>query len=153
MHGGTAQLTPLGDPRRGGRPVTTGLYVRHLRTSILEGFQGARPGTLDDEIRLAKALLDWAVEKFIANPTGGIPIHVSSDSSLPNSRKVVTFKPWTEVVAMHEDRVRRLEEARARITALGGAVGGDLPDLHDPWVVGILENQPNEPSDPDSNDK
>lgn len=126
-HGGFQQALPRGDPRRGGRPVTTGLYARHLTPDMLAAFNAAGPGSLDDEIRLAKSKLDWAVAKWQAAPLGGVPVNAAKDR--------VTIKPWVEIVLQIAALVRRLEGTRM---ALKRAEQGG-PGVLEPYKVFLAE--------------
>jgi len=101
FHGGKQQLEPKGGP-----PIKHGLYARHLTPEMLEAFKAATVDTLDPEIRLAKAKLDWAVGKWVGDPDGGV---ITSDGP-----RGTGFLPWAEVVRMHQESVAKLIESRAK---------------------------------------
>ncbi len=114
MHNGDAQVAPPGHPRRGGAPEQHGLYSRHLKPEQREAFDRARLGSLDDEIRLAKAKLDWATRKWAQDEDGGLV-------TMRGEAEVI--RPWTDVVGEWEERVRRLELARQQLLSKGSGSG------------------------------
>lgn len=109
FHGGGKAKFPPGDPRRGGVERRTGLYARHLPPEQLEAFDAAALGNLDQEIRLAKANLDWAVQRWTEDPLGGV-VTTRGDKS-------ITERLWVDIVREHGEHVRKLEAARAVILA------------------------------------
>lgn len=64
MHGGTQQKKPPGDEARGGRPPESGVYAKFLPADLEEkyGAVGDALGSLDEEIRVARAYMARAVE-------------------------------------------------------------------------------------------
>lgn len=96
----------------GGNPGTHQLYSRHLKPEQLEAWNAAAAlkDTLDPEIQLARAKLDWAVAQWMADPTGGL------HKSRSDGAKVIseTWIPWVEVVRMHTENVAKLVETRSK---------------------------------------
>lgn len=107
FHGGRNQQTP-----KGGNPGTHQLYSRHLQPDQLAAWNAAAAlkDTLDPEIQLARAKLDWAVQQWVEDPTGGLY------KSRSDGEKVIseTWIPWSEVVRMHTANVAKLVETRSR---------------------------------------
>ncbi len=103
FHGGRNQQKP-----KGGARAKHHLYSRHLTPEMLEAWNAATPDTLDPEIRLAKAKLDWAVQQWVDDPTGGLK-KSRADGALTVSESWV---PWSEVVRLHAANVAKLIETR-----------------------------------------
>ena len=66
--------------------------------------------TLDDEIRLARAKLDWAVAQWVADPKGGAPVYLRTS----DGGRQVRVRLWSDVVGEHLNTVRKLFVARAK---------------------------------------
>ena len=130
MHSGGHQIAEPGARERGGRPPTNGLYVRHLREERVSAFHGAKPGTLEGEIKLAKAMLDWATQQFELNPGGGQTVSVTTDEK---GRRHVTIRPWSDIMLSHQDRVVRLEAAFSAMKKIDPASVDDL-ETYEEWL-------------------
>lgn len=144
MHGGGHQVRPRGDPKNGGAPPTTRLYARHLQPDELAAFDAAPIGTLDHDIKLAKAHLDWAVKQWTADPLGGVVVFEGDKDSK-------RIRLYSDLVREHQDCVRRLEEARAAILRTGG--GGDSADelfTYEAWLAAQKAKAPSGSSSPPS---
>jgi hypothetical protein len=95
-HSGGHELLPTGDPSRGGRPRSSGLYDPHFtRPQDAEFLALARTkvGQLDDELALLRRNLDDLLERAKDKPD--LLAHVGD----------------------HVDRIARVEERRARTMA------------------------------------
>jgi hypothetical protein len=113
MHGGAKAKIPPGDPRRGGAAVTTGIYSKYLRPDTpvtIDAYLAAKVGDLDEEIRVAKAYLAWAIEQHQGDPLGGIQYSFG---------RVQSWRSWETIVGEHQDKVRKLELARSKIAKTG----------------------------------
>ena len=86
-------------------PIKHGLYIRHLKPELQEAFNAAKLDSLDSEIRLAKAKLDWAVKQWQEDPLGGV---------VTNTGAVCRIQTWDEIVRLHQESVARLTETRAK---------------------------------------
>ncbi len=113
MHGGAKAKIPPGDPRRGGAAVATGIYARHLHDDSpvrLRAYLDAKVGDLDEEIRVAKAYLAWAIEQHQLDPDSGPEV---------TSGRITSYRLWETIVGEHQDKVRKLELARSKIAKTG----------------------------------
>ncbi len=130
-HGGAKAKIPRGDPRQGGRKPTTGLYVRHLKPEQLEAHEMAKAtvGSLDEELALARANLDWAVKRWSGRPGGGV---------LVEKGRVTKIRLYADVVLEHIDRIRALEKARAEILKVAPPESRDLK-TYEVWVQAQAE--------------
>lgn len=106
-HGGRQQN---GSRSNGKKHIKHGLYARHLTPELLAAFRAAKIDSLDDEIRLAKAKLDWAVAQWMDDPTGGIKKRESTGGPTYSE----SWIPWVEIVRLHQDGLMRLIECRAK---------------------------------------
>ena len=97
-----------GGAKGSGGPPTTFLYRRHLPDEQRDVFDRAVVDSLDDEIRLAKANLDTAVQSWSEDPHGGV---IQS-----SGKEVIRERLWVDIVREHIETVRRLLEAKARIS-------------------------------------
>jgi hypothetical protein len=114
---GICRATPLKGASRcrfhGGRnqqKAKLNLYTRHLPADWSAAFSEAKLGSLDEEIRLAKANLDKACEKLGVEPEGGITIQTGT---------VTRITTHFEVVLQHIEQVRKLVQARADLKKMG----------------------------------
>jgi hypothetical protein len=122
MHGGKNERAEPGDPVRGGRPPITGYYSKYLREGMRLAYDDAQAviGSLDDEIKVARAYLTWAIERHQENPAGGEAISVAKNTEGGTVRVRMRF--YSDIVADLIDRIRRLELSRE---ALKHGAGGD----------------------------
>lgn len=97
-----------------GRPPTHGLYAKRILKSSLDVYDRSDAVGIDEEIRVARANLAWALEKQKADPDGGVPIASLKD------RGVRRIRPWFDIVREYVETIRRLLEAKAKITLLSG---------------------------------
>ena len=112
MHGGMAAKYKKGHKKRGGTPQTTGLYSRYLRDPEEKRvYKDAEVDNLDEEIRIAKAKLSWAIRKHRDAPDGGV-ITARSSGVGGDSTKI---QLWIDIVERHLDNVRKLVATRASI--------------------------------------
>lgn len=115
----------------------TRLYARWLKPGALKAFNISREvlGTMDEELCLARANLDWAVEQWQENPKGG-PTVSQSDGE---NGSATTIRLWTDLIREHQEIIRRLELVRQSLTSGGGATSrGALFDL----LARIKEEEP-----------
>lgn len=89
------------DPRVGGRPPIHGLYAKRIHPSVQEVYDAAGSGDLDEELKVARSNLAFALDKF---------------------QRAAAAKSayWLNIVGEHLDHVRKLEFARSAILARGG---------------------------------
>ena len=111
-HGGAVARMPVGCKQRGGGPITHGLYVRHLDAEQQAIFHAASVDAIDDEIRLAKTILDTVVKRWAFDPTGGV-IQSRGDS-------VIRERLHVDIVREQAETVGRLLKIRARLKGEGG---------------------------------
>ena len=114
FHGGTQQLAPPGDPRRGGRPYTSGIYARYMADEMRDDYAdlAALVGTLDNELHVARAYLADAIKRHRSNPGGGIAVSVNKGRGAS-----VRIRAYADIVAELTDRVRKLEKTRRQLLA------------------------------------
>ncbi len=131
VHGGGSQLqSRAGIKPKGGPPIKHGLYARHLPSGMLDAFRAAHTDSLDQEIRLAKAKLDWAVQQWSDDPLGGVRKGETRDEL--GGLKSETWIPWTELVRAHAETVNRLTHTKWRH---GKQDPGSKPMLtHKAWL-------------------
>ena len=105
----------------------TRLYARHLLGEQLTAYDAAHEllGSMDEELNLARANLDWAVARFAADPAGG----VTTGSPVGDSG-TCSIRPWVDVIREHQEIIRRLELVRSQLASDTGATSrGALYDL------------------------
>lgn len=114
-----------------GPKPTTRLYVRHMQPEQQEAFESAPIDSLDEEIRAAKASLDWAYAKWAADPNGG---------QLIQTGKFSKVRLWADLVQEHHDRVRKLVLARAKLREQAPPAAGELKD-YETWLRAVKAKQ------------
>lgn len=148
VHGGPNERAAPGDPMRPGRPPVLGLYSKFVLPEERDAYTRAPVGTLDEEIRLAKAKLAWAQQQHRRDPNGGTEVEYGGRTKI---------RLWADVVREHLDNVRKLELGRAQIDSLNPA--GDPSDAlpeHEAWLEATRSpTQPHgaEPRDRSDNSK
>jgi hypothetical protein len=151
-HSGDHELLPKGDPRRGGQPPKSFLYVEHLPPERLPVFLEAlerHAGSLDYELALARTNLDAFVkrmhrqgvlsdEQFAAVESGGAVdpkalrdfleggIEIEWKDGVVSGRKVW---PYAQVCLEHLDKIRKLEQAAALLRQTKPPDGDDHEDF------------------------
>jgi len=127
MHGGAneqAKQQRLRDIAEAqGRPQKHGIYARHIKDrETSEDYAAATVGSLDDEIRVVKALLAWAIRNQWGSKSGGLAETITTKSANKTTRahKTVRVRSYLDTVGELADRVRRLELAREKLTEPGG---------------------------------
>jgi hypothetical protein len=93
------------------------MYSRHLNGPLLAAYEKAEVGTLSYDIKVAKAKLDWALEKWRADPDGGPVTSQSESTSEAGSSSSTTRKLWSDIVESHHKTVKDLERAHHEITS------------------------------------
>ncbi len=133
MHGGGSQLQAKNGKKPKGGRIKHGLYAKHLPPDLVADFKQAQVDSLDEEIRLAKAKLSWAVQQWAADTTGGLRKSESwSHDEDGRTLTSETWIPWTEVVRMHQETVNRLTHTKWRH---GKVDPGSRPMLtHKAWL-------------------
>jgi len=109
LHGGVQQKLAgqrRCDPKVGGRPPKHGLYAKRVMDSVIDIYDEGAKTQLLEELRVARANLAFALSKQKEDPMGGVLI---SDNKI---------RPWSEIVRLHLETVRRLAEAHARINLI-----------------------------------
>jgi hypothetical protein len=117
MHGGRQQ-----------RDAKLRLYSRHLDEERAKVFEeaGNQIDSLDDEIRLAKTNLDWAVEKLQADPTGGIIVQ--------DGEKGTRIRTWYDLCLEHMEKIRRLVHTKTDLLRMPNPKLREL-DTYQVWLM------------------
>jgi hypothetical protein len=120
----------------GGAPRKNGLYAKRIVDSVVDVYHAAaeEAGRLDEELRVARANLAWALEQQKAKPNGGAPVNVSRKQD--GSVEITRIRPWFDIVREHTETIRRLEEAKSKIESSG--IGGDADEdmeAYEAWLA------------------
>jgi len=139
MHGGKKAHFPAGDPRRGGRRLLHGgakrlpagaIYANRLTPDQRRTFDLAPVGELDSEIRLARTLLDEYLAEHGLDVVDGLVCRTSHGGETISETKALHVDNVGRII----DRIRKLEETRARLLEAGGGGNPDDAELHQAWL-------------------